>query len=201
MATPFDADGAVDLDLLRSNTRRFMRTRLAGVVVLGSNGEAAYIDDEEAVEIVATTREEVPTDRVLVAGTGRDATRATMIACRRAAAVGADAVLVRPPSAFRTQMSADVLSRHYVTIADACPVPVLLYNFAAAFGVHLPVEVIARLAEHANIIGLKESGGDLTPIAEQIALTPNEFVVVGWRRRCIRVSRPGRTAVSSQRRT
>jgi 4-hydroxy-2-oxoglutarate aldolase len=177
IATPFTADGAIDFEALRFNVQRWMQTGLRGLVVLGSNGEAAYVDEDEAERVVATVREGVPRDRPLVAGTGRDSTRATIAATRRAAAAGADAVLVRTPAAFKGQMTGDAFLRHYTTVADASPVPVLLYNFAAAFGVALPIDTIVRLAEHPNVIGLKESGGDLAQIADQVSRTPDEFVV------------------------
>ncbi len=177
-ATPFTAEGEIDLEAIRFNVERWMRTKLRGLLFLGSNGEAAYVDDEEAERVVATAREGVPRDRVLLAGTGRDATRATINACVRAARAGADAVLVRPPSAFKNNMTPDALVAHYTAVADASPAPVLLYNFAAAFGVNLPIDVIVRLAEHRNIIGLKESGGDLAQIGDQVSRTPDDFAIV-----------------------
>jgi 4-hydroxy-2-oxoglutarate aldolase len=178
VATPFTPDGEIDAGALRANLRAWLPARLAGFVMLGSNGEAAYVTDDEAERVVATAREIVPAGRPLVAGAGRDATRAAIAACRRAAAAGADAVLVRPPTAFRTQMTSDALAAHFTAVADASPVPVILYNFGAAFGVDLSTETIVRLAEHPNIAGLKESGGNLAQIAEQVALTPDEFPVV-----------------------
>ena len=181
MATPFTDDGAaLDPEALKINVGRWMATGLSGIVVLGSNGEAAFVDDDEAERLVAEVRPLVPRGRLLIAGTGREATRATIAACRRAAAAGADAALVRAPGFFRTQMTAEALQRHYVAVADACPIPVILYNFAAVFGVNLPTETIARLAEHPNVVGLKESGGDVAQVADQVSSTPEAFdVVVG----------------------
>lgn len=178
VATPFTSDGEIDAEALRANLRAWLPTRLAGFVVLGSNGEAAYITDDEAERVVAMAREIVPAGRPLIAGTGRDATRAAIAACRRAAAAGADAVLVRPPTAFRTQMTADVLAAHFTAVADASPAPVILYNFGAGFGVDLPTDTIVRLAAHPNIVALKESGGNLAQIADEVALTPGDFPVV-----------------------
>lgn len=178
IATPFTASGELDLAAVRFNVTRWMQTPLRGLVVLGSNGEAAYVDDDEAERVIATAREGVPADRVLVAGAGHDATRTTIRACHRAARAGADAVLVRPPTAFKGQMTADALVRHYAAVADEAPVPVFLYNFASAFGVNLPADAIAMLAGHPNIMGLKESGGDLAQIAEQVSRAPADFVIV-----------------------
>jgi 4-hydroxy-2-oxoglutarate aldolase len=169
VVTPFRHDD-LDLAAFRANARRWMSTRVAGLVVLGTNGESAYVDDDEAETLVAAAREEVPRDRLLIAGTGRDATRAAVRATAAAARHGADLVLVRPPSFFKTQMNRDTLVRHYTAVADASPVPVLLYNFAAAFGVDIPVAAIERLAAHPNIVGLKESGSDVARVAEVAAV-------------------------------
>ena len=105
-----------------------MRTDLAGVLALGSNGEAALLDEDECDVIVETARERVPGDRVLLAGVGRESTRLTIAAAKRAAKAGADAVLVRAPSFYKTQMTPDALYAHFHAVADASPVPVMLYN-------------------------------------------------------------------------
>lgn len=179
MATPFTAGGAdIDYDAVRFNVDRWTGTGLCGLVVLGTNGEAPYVTPDEAERLVATVRERWPADRALVAGAGHDATQATMAACRRAAAAGADAVLVRLPSAFKGQMTSAALVRHFTAVADTSPAPVILYNFAASFGVNLGIDALVTLAAHPNIVGLKESGGDVTQIAEQIAATPDDFLVV-----------------------
>jgi 4-hydroxy-2-oxoglutarate aldolase len=178
IATPFTGDGEVDYDALRFNTARWMRTGLRGLVVLGSNGEAALIDDDEAERVVGEVRALVPRERLLVAGTGRDSTRATIAACRRAARVGADFVLVRTPSAFRAQLTTEALVRHYAAVADASPVPVLLYDFPQSFGVTLPLAAVVTLAAHPNVAGMKESSGDVAQIADQVSRTPAAFEVV-----------------------
>jgi 4-hydroxy-2-oxoglutarate aldolase len=147
-----------------------MATRLAGIVTLGTNGESAYVDDDEAEKVVSIVREQVPRQKVLIAGTGRDSTRATIVATKRAASAGADAVLVRAPSFFKSQMTAPAFVRHYRAVADASPVPVLLYNFPAGFGVDIPGAAIEPLATHPNILGVKQSGGDLGKIAEDTAM-------------------------------
>ena len=178
IATPFTDDGVVDADAVRFNVARWMTTGLRGLVVLGSNGEAPFVDEDEAHDLVSLVREGVPRARLLIAGTGRESTRATVTATLRAASAGADAVLVRAPGFFKSQMTVDTFVRHYTAVADASPVPVLLYNFAAAFGVNLPIEAIARLAAHANIVGLKESGGDVGLIGEQVSVAGADFSVV-----------------------
>ncbi len=168
--TPFTRDETLDTRALRDNTRRWMTTRLSGIVTLGTNGESAYVDEDEAERIVAVVREEVPRQKLLIAGTGRDSTRATMAATARAARAGADAVLVRAPAFFKSQMTAAAFVRHYRAVADASPVPVLLYNFPGGFGVDIPASAIAELASHPNIAGIKQSGGDLGKIADDVSM-------------------------------
>jgi 4-hydroxy-2-oxoglutarate aldolase len=176
ITTPF-RDGELDLAGARENVRRWMKTSLAGIVVLGTNGESAYLDEDESERLVAAVREEVPGGRLLIAGTGRDSTRATMAACARAANAGADLVLVRTPAFFKSQMTAEIFVRHYTAVADVSPVPVLLYNFPAVFGVDLPSSAVERLAGHANIVGIKESGGDVGKIFDDVAHTAPGFSV------------------------
>jgi 4-hydroxy-2-oxoglutarate aldolase len=178
IVTPFLADGTIDRDGARRNVARWMATPLTGLVVLGSNGEAPQLEDAEADWMIDIVRSEVPGHRPLIAGTGRESTKATIAATRRAAAAGVDAVLVRTPSFFKPQMTADVFERHYLEVADASPVPVLLYNVAVYTGVNLIPDVVARLAEHPNIVGIKESGGDIAQIAEYASRTPEGFSVL-----------------------
>jgi 4-hydroxy-2-oxoglutarate aldolase len=178
IATPFRDDDTIDEAGLRRNVTRWMGTPLSGLVVLGSNGEGPQLDDEEADRVVGLVREGVPAGRPLIAGTGRESTRATIAATRRAAAAGVDAVLVRTPSFFRPQMTSDVFVRHYAEVADASPVPVLLYNVSMYTGVNLPPEAVERLAGHPNIVGIKESGGDIGQLAEFLGRTPDGFTVL-----------------------
>jgi 4-hydroxy-2-oxoglutarate aldolase len=167
--TPFDDRGEVDVERLRPALARWLRSPLTGFVVLGSNGEAAFLDEDESDRVVAAAREIIPRGRPMIVGTGRESTRATVAATRRAAAFGADAVLVRTPGFFKSRMTPDVFVRHYSAVADVSPVPVLLYNFTAVTGVNLSADAVARLAMHPNIAGVKESGGDVAQIAEYVA--------------------------------
>ena len=178
IVTPFTSDDTVDEGALRRNVDRWMKTPLTGLVVLGSNGEAAQLEDQEADRVIEIVRERVPAGRPLIAGTGRESTKATIAANARAAAAGIDAVLVRTPSFFKAQMSADVFVRHYTEVADASPVPVLLYNVTMFTGVTLQAEAVERLATHPNIVGMKESGGDIGYISELVSRTPDDFTVL-----------------------
>ena len=156
-----------------------MTTPLTGLVVLGSNGEAPQLDDEEADRVVGRSSAPVcRQDRPLIVGTGRESTKATIAATRRAADLGADAALVRTPSFFKSQMTTEVFIRHYAEVADASRIPVLLYNVTMYTGVTLPVDAIEQLSAHPNIVGMKESGNDLLYISECINRTPDDFTVL-----------------------
>lgn len=176
--TPFDARDQVDTARLRAAIGRWIARPLTGLVVLGSNGEAVLMDDFEADQVIVAAREAIPRDRGFIVGTGRESTQGAIKATRRAAEHGADAVLVRTPGFFKTQMTTDAFVRHYTAVADASPVPVLLYNFTALTGVDLLPAAVARLATHPNIIGMKESGGDVARIADLVAVTPDDFQVL-----------------------
>ncbi len=179
IATPF-ANDEVDYQGLRSNIERWMKTRLSGLLVLGSNGEAPLLEDDEARRVVEAAREVVPRAKTMIVGASGQSTHTAIAAIRRAAQAGADAVLVQTPSYFKSHMSADVLIRHYTAVADASPVPVLPYNVPVFTGVVLPAAAVAKLSEHPNIVGVKDSSGDLAQIADLVALTPPTFnVLVG----------------------
>ena len=177
MPTPFK-DGEVDAAGIRSNVRKWIAAGLGGIVAVGTNGEAALLDDDEADAVIDAARQEVPPDRVLIAGAGHESTRATIAAARRAARAGADAVLVKTPSVYRTHVTAAALVSHYTAVADASPVPVLLYNFPASTGVNLAPETVARLASHPNIVGMKETSTDGAQFADLAAAVPDGFTVL-----------------------
>jgi 4-hydroxy-2-oxoglutarate aldolase len=176
--TAFRDDDTVDEADFRRNIVRWMGTPLTGLVVLGSTGEAPQLDEDESDLVVTAARECMPRDRPLIAGVGRESTRATIAAARRAADIGADAVLVRTPSFFKPQMTTDAFVGHYLRVADASPVPVLLYNVTMFTGVNLLPDTVERLAEHPNVAGLKESGSDLAQIGEFLSRTPESFTVL-----------------------
>jgi 4-hydroxy-2-oxoglutarate aldolase len=178
MPTPFKPDGAVDEGAIKVNVTRWLAAGLGGIVALGTNGEAALLDEDESDRVVAAARENVPADRVLVAGVGRESTRATVSAARRAAALGADAVLVRPPSLYRASIDAAALERHYRSVADESPAPVLLYNYPAFFGAHLHPRLIATLAAHPNVVGMKETSTDGAQFADVAAAVPESFTLL-----------------------
>lgn len=177
--TPFAPDESFDASALTHNLGLLLRAPIRGVVVLGSNGEAPLIGDDDSVRVVETARAVVPRERLLIAGTGRESTHDTIRLTARAAAAGADAVLVRTPAFFRSQMTVEAFVAHYTRVADASPIPVLLYNYTALTGVTLPPDAVAQLAGHANIVGMKESGTDATLIQGYGAHAGPSFTLLG----------------------
>jgi 4-hydroxy-2-oxoglutarate aldolase len=177
VATPF-VDDEVDLAAMRANCERWMRTGLRGILLLGTNGEAPLIRDDEAVRLVAAAREAVPENRVLLVGTGRQATRDVIAVSRAVAREGADAVLVLTPSVYRSQLTPGALVAHYLAIADGSPVPVVLYNMPQATGVTLTPAIVQELAPHPNIAGIKESSGDVAVVADLVGRAAPDFPVV-----------------------
>ncbi len=179
VATPFNGGGHLDPGALRSNVSRMIERGVRGIVALGSNGEAPLLDEDESDRVIETVREAVPSDRLLLAGTGRESTRATIDASRRAQALGADAVLVRTPSYFKPRMKPDALVFHYTHLADALEIPVLLYNYPAVTGITFTPDTVGRLAEHPNIIGIKETSTDAGQIAAYVdASRGQDFAVL-----------------------
>lgn len=178
--TPFGSDGEVDEAALRENLEAFRSTGVAGFVLGGSTGEAVLLDTEERDRTLRIAREAAP-DHVLIAGTGAESRRRTLRLTRMAADAGADAVLVQPPAFYTGAMTPEVLVEHYTAVADASSVPVLLYQVPPKFAtVVFQNDVVARLAEHDNIAGLKDSRGDLDGLRHWVHVTPDDFdVLVG----------------------
>ncbi len=178
VVTPFTADNALDERGLKANVEHYMKSPLTGLVVLGSNGEAPQLEDSEADRAIAVVRAAMPGDRPLLAGTGRESTKATIAATKRAADLGADAVLVRTPSFYKGQMTTDAFVRHFTEVADHSPVPVLLYNVTIYTGVNLSPDAVAILSQHPNIVGMKETNSDMVQFAEHLARAKDGFIVL-----------------------
>ena len=171
IATPF-VDGRVAHDRLRENLDRWNKTHLAGYVVFGSNGEAVHLDQEEKLALVETVKRNLPHGKLLIAGTGCQSTTATVRLTNLAAEKGADAALVFTPHYYKAKMDNAALKKHYLTIADQANIPILIYNVPQFTGVNVSPELVASLAEHPKIIGIKDSSGNITQIGEMIATTP-----------------------------
>ena len=168
--TFFDADGDLDLATLRGHISRLTEPGncwVTGIVALGSNGEAAHLDDAERDTVIQTIREATPPEVPVLAGASAQSTRGTVTLCEAAARSGAAAALILPPSYFRSQMSMQALVRHYHAVADASPLPIVIYNMPASTGgLDLDAATILAIGEHARVIGVKDSAGNVTKLAE-----------------------------------
>jgi 4-hydroxy-2-oxoglutarate aldolase len=179
ITTPFDAaTGDVAPQHLKDVVTRLLADGLDGIVVAGSTGEAPLLDADEHRRIVAWTREVTPKGKWLIAGTGAESTRQAIALTRAAAAEGADAVLVRPPSYFPA-VAARSLANYYRAIADASPVPVLVYNIPKYTHVSLPADLLQELSTHTKVVGVKDSSGDLKNLAAYREAAPKWAVFVG----------------------
>lgn len=177
--TPFSREtDSVDVGALTSNVDRWLTTPIRGLVLLGTNGEAPLVDEAESDTVIDSVRSQVPTGRLVIAGTGRESTKATVDASKRAAALGVDAVLVKTPSVFKSHMSSQAFVDHYTAVAEGSEAPVILYNFTSLTGVTLPIDVVSTLAEHSNIVGIKESGPDIGFVSALVDQTPDDFSVL-----------------------
>jgi 4-hydroxy-2-oxoglutarate aldolase len=157
ISTPFGEDEALDLDALRFNLERYAGTGLLGYLALGSNGENRSLTEEEKLRVLETIVRGKGRGQVVMAGATYDAQRDTERYLRQAADAGADFGLVLSPGYFRKQMTDDVLLRYFSTVADAAPLPILLYNAPGFCGVTLSPALVGRLAAHPNIVGMKDS--------------------------------------------
>lgn len=176
--TPFHTDESLDLDSLQRNLERWNRAPLAGYVVGGSNGEFVSLGVEERVAVVQAAREVIPPERPLIAGSGLESTRETIALTKKMGEAGADAVIVVTPSYYTSRMDAEALESHYRQVADASPLPLLLYSVPANTGIDLPLPAAVKLAQHPQVIGMKDSGGNLARIASLVSDTPDEFQVL-----------------------
>jgi 4-hydroxy-2-oxoglutarate aldolase len=178
IATPFTSAGALDTAALAANIERWNETGLHGYVVAGSNGESPHLEDEEVVELVRVVRRAANGTQLVIAGTGRQSTAATIRLTRACADAGADVALVMNPSFFPAELTADALARHYEAVAEASPIPILVYNVPKFTHLNIPVPVVARAAQHPNIVGIKDSAGDIGQIIDLLRACPREFSVL-----------------------
>lgn len=176
--TPFKPNGDLDLDALQNNLAKLNREPLAGYVVGGSNGEFSSLTIEERLAVVRAARQATPKERLLIAGSGLESTRGTVELTAQMAELGADAVLVVTPGYFRAKMTPAALETHYAQVANAAPLPVMLYSVPANTGVDLSATSVSKLATHPNIIGLKDSGGDIVKIGQMLAQVPPNFQIL-----------------------
>ena len=178
LTTPFAADDSVSLTDLKHNIEQYNRVGLAGYVVIGSTGESVLLSWAEIERILATVKERAAAGKKLIAGTGVESTAETIVRTKRAAELGYDAALVKTPYYYKPAYKPEAYIAHYRRVADTSPIPVLLYSVPQFTGVALEAAEVAALSEHPNIIGIKESSGNVQRVAEIINATPRDFQVL-----------------------
>ena len=176
--TPFNSKGEIATQALAKNLAHWNRFDLRGYIVLGSNGEFVFLSEQEKLQILEAARAAIPSDKLLVSGTGCQGTHETIELTKKAAASGADAALVLTPSYYRGQMIPEVLIQHFHAVADASPIPIILYNMPACTGIDLAAGTVATMAEHPNIIGIKDSGGNVVKMGDIRRLVGSGFQVL-----------------------
>ncbi len=174
VVTPFEADGRLDLAAYEANVESYAKCDFSGLLVLGSNGEATCLSEDEKVAVIRTVVAR-SAGRPIYAGTGTESTPTTIELTKRAADAGAAAALVLNPFFFKGHLNPDALRRHYEAVADASPIPVLLYSMPAATGLPIPPAVVHQLARHPNIQGMKDSSGDIANLQRILAGVPKDF--------------------------
>ncbi len=178
MITPFDNKGKLDLSALKSNIKRWNEYGLRGYLAAGSTGEAIFLSRKERLQLVETTRNTMSDGMTLVVGAGLESTAQSIKLCKDVAKAGADAALIITPSFYKSSVSVNALEKHYRDIANASPIPLLLYNVPKFTGLSLSVDTILSLAQHPNIVGLKDSSGNSQQLASIIHAVPEDFAVL-----------------------
>lgn len=177
LTTPF-ADGKLSVPGLRSNIEKLNKIDLAGYLVLGSTGESVLMNEKEGLEAIEAVRSSAAEGKIVIAGTGAQSTRATIDFTNLAAQAGARYALVVTPFYYKAQMTAQALETYFRDVADKSNIPVILYNVPKFTGVDLPLESIVALADHPNIVGLKESSANITFLGEILKSMPKGFVLL-----------------------
>lgn len=178
LTTPFASDGSIALSCLRENIARYNQLRLAGYVVNGSTSESVLLTWEEVYRVWEAAKEAAAPGRTMIAGTGAESTAETIEHTQRAAALGYDAALVRTPSFYKPAMNDDTLASHYLRVADAARIPILVYSVPVFTHVTVEASLIARIASHPNIIGMKDSSGNVEGVVKIMAAAPKSFTLL-----------------------
>lgn len=176
ITTPFE-DGEVALDRLKENFQKWNQTELSGYLVLGSNGESVYLNEKERLSVVETSREAIPSSKHMLVGTGMESTRETIRFSNQVAKMGADYALVVTPSYFKASMKPRILYDHFASVADSSRIGLLLYNVPRFTGINMEPDLVARLSEHPNIVGVKDSSGNIGQLSEIVHLSQKGFAV------------------------
>jgi len=175
ITTPFSSDGAIDLPALQANIKRYNQTRLSGYVMNGSTSESVLLTWDEVERLWAAARETAAPDKLMIAGTGAESTAETIRHTNRAAELGYDAALVRTPSYYKPYMTFDAETTHFLRVADASSIPILIYSVPVFTNYIVEAPLVATLASHKNIIGIKDSSGNVLRMKDIVASTPKSF--------------------------
>lgn len=178
LPTSFDTAEKLSLGKIKENIKELSKYDLSGFLVLGSNGELVNLNDKEREQVYQAAREAIPPEKTFLAGTGCQSTRQTIELTRKAANAGADAVVVLNPFYYKGLMTKEALKSHYFAIADAASIPVVVYNMPANSGLDMDAETIISLSSHKNILGIKDSGGNITKMGEIKIDTEDDFKVL-----------------------
>jgi len=176
ITTPFQ-DGKLASDKLKKNFQKWNKTGLSGYLVLGSNGEAVYLNEKEKIKVVEVPRESIPTSKIMLVGTGMESTQETIRFTNQVAKMGADYALVVTPSYFKGSMRPQILYDHFIAVAESSKIGILIYNVPQFTGINLEPEWVAKLSEYPNIVGIKDSSGNIGQLSEIIHLSKKGFAV------------------------
>jgi len=176
ITTPFQ-DGKLASKKLKNNFVKWNKTNLSGYLVLGSNGEAVYLNEKEKIKVVEIARTSIPRSKFMVVGTGMESTQETIRFTNQVARMGADFALVVTPSYFKGSMKPQILYDHFIAVAESSRIGILIYNVPQFTGINLEPEWVGKLSEHPNIIGIKDSSGNIGQLSEIIHLSQKGFAV------------------------
>lgn len=177
IVTPFKTNEDIDYEAMKYNLDKWGKTDLDGIVVLGSNGEFVYLSMEEKLELVKFVIDNFTKEKNVIVGTTCESTKETIILSNKMANLGADAVLILPPNYYKGGMNEEILYKHFTDVADEVKVPVMLYNMPGNTGINLTATLIARLSKHPNIVGVKDTSGNIVQMAEIVRDTDEDFTV------------------------
>lgn len=178
ITTPFTAAEDFDAEVLVSNLTKWNATGVKGYVVLGSTGERVNLDEREYNQVIEAARQAVPETMTFIVGAGQQSTRATILEIERAAQAGTEAVLVITPHYYRSAITQQALLEHYTALADGARIPIILYSMPDLTGIKIDPETAARLSEHQNIIGMKDSSNDVAKFVETVAMVGKHFAMM-----------------------
>ena len=176
ITTPFQ-NGKLASDKLKKNFQKWNQTGLSGYLVLGSNGEVVYLNEREKIKVIEVSRESIPKSKIMLVGTGMESTQETIRFTNQAAKIGADCALVVTPSYFKGSMKPQILYNHFISVAESSRTGILIYNVPQFTGINMEPELVAKLSEHSNIIGIKDSSGNIDQLSEIINLSQKGFAV------------------------